>query len=84
MENKNNKRVTYPYLSKYERARILGTRALQISNNAPVFVDPQGETEPFNIALMELNKKVIPIKIKRTLPDGSFEIWKITELTILH
>ena len=47
-------RVTTKYLTKYERARVLGTRALQISMNAPVMVDLDGETDPLKIAMKEL------------------------------
>ena len=39
-----SKRITTRYMTKYERARVLGTRALQISMNAPVMVDIAGET----------------------------------------
>lgn len=82
------KRTTTPYLTKYERARILGTRALQIrysaiyiighsqgtadriSMNAPCLVDLEGETDPLQIAIKELNQKKIPLIIRRYLPDG--------------
>ena len=43
-------RVTTRYLTKYERARVLGARALQISMNAPVMVPLDGETDPLEIA----------------------------------
>lgn len=49
-----SERITTKYLTKYERARVLGTRALQISMNAPVMVDLDGETEPLKIAEKEL------------------------------
>ena len=45
-----DERVTTPFLTKYERARVLGTRALQISMNAPVMVELEGETDPLQIA----------------------------------
>ena len=45
-----NKRITTPYMTKYERARILGTRALQISMNAPIMVELKGQTDPLEIA----------------------------------
>jgi DNA-directed RNA polymerases I, II, and III subunit RPABC2 len=64
------KRTTTPYMTKYERARVLGTRALQISMNAPVLVDLEGETDPLQIAIMELNQKKIPLVVRRYLPDG--------------
>ena len=75
-------RVTTPYLTKYERARVLGTRALQISMNAPVMVDIAGETDPLKIAEKELREKKIPIIIRRYLPDGSHEDWPLKELII--
>jgi len=76
----NKVRVTTPYLTKYERARILGTRALQISMNAPVLVPLDGETDALQIAIKELSQRKIPLIIRRYLPDGSFEDWKVTEL----
>ncbi|KAL6947437.1 subunit common to RNA polymerases I, II, and III [Hanseniaspora osmophila] len=75
-------RTTTPYMTKYERARILGTRALQISMNAPVFVDLEGETDPLRIAMKELAEKKIPLVIRRYLPDGSFEDWTVEELIV--
>lgn len=75
-----DERTTTPYMTKYERARILGTRALQISLNAPVFVDLEGETDPLRIAMKELAEKKIPLVIRRYLPDGSFEDWSVEEL----
>ncbi len=41
--------MTTPYMTKYERARVLGTRALQISMNAPVMVELDGETDPLEV-----------------------------------
>jgi DNA-directed RNA polymerases I, II, and III subunit RPABC2 len=66
----DDKRTTTPYMTKYERARLLGTRALQISMNAPVLVDTGGETDPLQIALKELQEKKIPLVVRRYLPDG--------------
>jgi len=77
-----DKRITTPYMTKYERARILGTRALQISMNAPVMVDIEDETDPLQIALKELRYRKIPITIRRFLPDGSHEDWNVDELII--
>lgn len=42
-------RKTTRFLTKYERARVLGTRALQISMNAPVMVELAGETDPLEV-----------------------------------
>ncbi|KAH8119883.1 RNA polymerase Rpb6 [Phellopilus nigrolimitatus] len=76
----NKVRITTPYLTKYERARVLGTRALQISMNAPVLVPLDGETDALQIAIKELSQRKIPLIIRRYLPDGSFEDWSVAEL----
>ena len=69
-------------MTKYERARILGSRALQISKNAPLMVDPGDESDPYRLAEIELSEKKIPFIVRRYLPDGSFEDWKVSELYI--
>lgn len=78
-----NKRITSKYMTKYERARVLGTRALQIAMCAPIMVELEGETDPLQIAMKELKQRKIPIIIRRYLPDGSFEDWSIDELIII-
>ncbi|OTB07995.1 hypothetical protein M426DRAFT_317501 [Hypoxylon sp. CI-4A] len=75
-----NERVTTRFMTKYERARVLGTRALQISMNAPVLVDLEGESDPLQIAIKELKAKKIPLIIRRYLPDGFYEDWSCDEL----
>ncbi|KAG9305153.1 hypothetical protein G9A89_010661 [Geosiphon pyriformis] len=77
---KPREKVTTPYMTKYERARILGTRALQISMNAPILVDRGNETDPLAIARKELREKKIPLMVRRYLPDGSYEDWHVKEL----
>ncbi|KAG0173235.1 DNA-directed RNA polymerases I, II, and III subunit RPABC2 [Apophysomyces sp. BC1034] len=76
------KRVTTPYMTKYERAKILGTRALQISLNAPVQVELDGESDPLVIAMKELREKKIPLIVRRFLPDGTYENWDVSELIV--
>lgn len=68
---------------RYERARVLGTRALQIAMCAPVMVELEGETDPLQIAMKELKQRKIPIIIRRYLPDNSYEDWSIDELIII-
>lgn len=77
-----SKRITTRYMTKYERARVLGTRALQISMNAPVMVDVEQETDALKIATKELRERKIPMIIRRYLPDGSYEDWSLDELII--
>jgi DNA-directed RNA polymerase I, II, and III subunit RPABC2 len=78
---KNKERITSCFLTKYERARILGTRALQLSKNAPPMVVPQpGETDPYKLAERELAEQKIPFIVRRYLPDHTYEDWKLSEL----
>ena len=79
---KDEDRITSKFMTKYERARILGTRALQISKNAPLMVDPGEESDPYRLAEMELSEKKIPFIVRRYLPDGSYEDWRVKELYI--
>ncbi|XP_032973014.1 DNA-directed RNA polymerases I, II, and III subunit RPABC2 isoform X2 [Rhinolophus ferrumequinum] len=66
----NQKRITTPYMTKYERARVLGTRALQIAMCAPVMVELEGETDPLLIAMKEL-KLLFPCVCTRSVPQPS-------------
>jgi DNA-directed RNA polymerases I, II, and III subunit RPABC2 len=79
-----DKRITTPFMTKYERARVLGTRALQISMCAPIMVELENETDPLVIAMKELKERKVPLIIRRYLPDGSFEDWSIDELIIVE
>jgi len=72
---------TAPYLSKYERARILGQRAKQINAGAQAFVKvPEKVMDGYLIAELELLQKTIPFIIRRPLPNGGSEYWKLTDL----
>lgn len=60
-----------PKLTRFEMARIIGTRALQLSYGAPPFIPLQeGVRDPITIATIELERKALPISIRRALPDG--------------
>ena len=76
-------RTTTPFLTKYEKARVIGARALQISKNAPILVNLNpGESDPILIAEKELRESKIPFIIRRFLPDGSYEDWSVQELKL--
>ena len=76
-------RTTTPFLTKYEKARVIGARALQISKNAPILVNLNpGESDPILIAEKELRESKIPFIIRRFLPDGSYEDWSVRELKL--
>ncbi|MEM5793999.1 MAG: DNA-directed RNA polymerase subunit K [Candidatus Aenigmatarchaeota archaeon] len=57
-------------LTRFEAARLLGARALQISLGAPILVKAEKETNPIEIAKLEFKNKIIPITVKRRLPSG--------------
>jgi DNA-directed RNA polymerase I, II, and III subunit RPABC2 len=62
-----------PKITRFEKARIVGARALQISMGAPILVDAAENTNPIDIAVSELDAGILPITIRRTLPDGTFQ-----------
>ena len=72
---------TIPYLTKYERARILGQRAKQINSGATPFIKvPEEVIDGYIIAELELKEKRIPFIIRRPLPNGGSEYWSIKDL----
>ena len=74
-------RLTSRFLTKYEKAKVIGERAIQISNGEEVYIDiPEGIWDPLLIAEIELKQRKIPFIIRRYLPDGEFEDWDINEL----
>lgn len=74
---------TLPYLTKYEKARILGQRAKQINEGAKVFVTvPDKVMDGYVIAEMELREKRIPFIIRRPLPNGGCEYWNLRDLEV--
>ena len=75
-------RKTIPILSKYERTRVVGERAIQISMGAPPLVEVGNLENPVDIAEKELREKKIPYIIKRVLPNGLIELLSVDELRI--
>ena len=75
---------TVPFLTKYEKARVLGLRAKQINNGGDIFVEvPPSIHDGFAIAQMELEQKKIPFIIRRPLPNGTSEYWSVNELQLI-
>jgi DNA-directed RNA polymerase I, II, and III subunit RPABC2 len=63
-----------PMLTRFEKARIMGARALQLSLGAPVFIEiPKNAKTSLEIAMEELKQRVIPIVIRRALPNHDFQ-----------
>lgn len=75
---------TIPYLTKYEKARVLGQRAKQIETGSKPFVKiSENIIDCYVIAELELREKKIPFIIKRPIPGGGFEYWNLTDLEII-
>jgi DNA-directed RNA polymerase subunit K/omega len=76
----DSKRITINRLTKYEKVRIIGIRAKQIMTGANILIKGVENRTPTEIAELELKHNMVPFKIKRRLPTGKFEIWKLSEL----
>ena len=75
---------TIPFLTKYEKARILGQRAKQIETGAKPFISvPENIIDGYVIAELELQQKRIPFIIRRPIPGGAFEYWNIRDLEMI-
>lgn len=76
---------TMPFVTKYEKARIIGERAKQIDSGAIPFIEIEDNIiDGYLIALKEYQQKKIPFIIRRPLPDGTSEYWKLKDLEILE
>ncbi len=75
---------TLPWLTKFEVARILGLRSKQINNGAETFVDvPPEIISGYTIAEIELKQKKIPFIIRRPMPNGGSEYWRVSDLDVI-
>jgi DNA-directed RNA polymerase I, II, and III subunit RPABC2 len=71
------------FLTRYEKARITGARALQLSYGAPILVDkPRDMIDPIKIALIELRAGILPLTIRREFPSGEFQDIPISKLIL--
>ena len=76
--------TTLPFVTKYERARILGERTKQLNAGAKALVEVEPEViDGYLIALKEFEEKKIPFIVKRPMPNGGCEYWKLKDLDIL-
>ena len=77
MEKKHKKSI--PYLTKFERARIIGTRLQQLAYGAKPRVNTKGLNSIQEIVEKELDERKILFIIRRPMPDGTYEDWKLEE-----
>ena len=75
---------TIPYLTKYEKTRIIGQRTKQINSGSKTFVNvPENVIDGYLVALMELEQKRIPFIIRRPIPNGGSEYWNLRDLELV-
>lgn len=75
---------TIPILTKYEKTRILGLRVKQLDNGSkPMIKVDANLIDNYLIAEKELNEKVLPFIVRRPLPDGKSEYWRLKDLELL-
>lgn len=80
----DNLHKTIPFLTKYEKTRILGQRTKQIEGGAKPFIKvPEGIIDAHIIAELELQQKKIPFIIRRPIPGGGSEYWNLKDLEMI-
>ena len=74
-----------PYITKFEKTKILSIRTQQISKGAPILIDlPNDITDPYDIAMLEYNQNKTPFIIRRYWPNNKFKDCKINDLIDKH
>ena len=72
-----------PFLTQYEKTKIIGMRANQLSQSArPYIAVPEYVTDVWDIARMELSQRRLPFIVRRPMPDGTHEYWRLSDLLI--
>jgi DNA-directed RNA polymerase I, II, and III subunit RPABC2 len=75
---------TLPFITKYEKAKVLGERAKQLNSGAEAFVEMGDEIiDGYLIAMAEFEQKKIPMIVRRPLPNGGSEFWRLADLEVL-
>jgi len=78
-----NSKQSSPYLTKYEKAKLLGVRAQMLSNGCPpMIIVPQNIVDTYSIALLEFEEDKIPLLIRRFLPNGNIEDWRLEDMVL--
>ena len=73
-----------PFLTQYEKTKIIGLRADMLSRSArPYIAIPEYVTNVWEIARLELAQRRLPFIVRRPMPDGSHEYWRLSDLLIL-
>ena len=73
-----------PFITRYEKAKLIGERAAQLGAGAKPLVEvDENIIDDYVIASKEFNEKKIPFIIKRPMPNGGCEYWRMEDLEIL-
>ena len=84
VEGKDVAHNSVPYLTQFERTKILGFRSNQLSQGArPLIQVPAHITDVMDIARLELEEKRLPFLLKRPMPDGTYEYFRLQDLIVL-
>jgi DNA-directed RNA polymerase I, II, and III subunit RPABC2 len=82
---KGEKPVSYPFLNQFEKTKVLSFRASQLAQGSRPYIEvPDNVTDVYTIAKMELIQKKLPFILKRPLPDGDYEYWRLSELMVFE
>ena len=83
----DKRHMSVPYLTPFEKTKVIGFRANQLSKDAQLLItlgpNEKHITDVLERARMELEQRRLPFIIKRPMPDGSFEYWRLKDLLIL-
>jgi DNA-directed RNA polymerase I, II, and III subunit RPABC2 len=79
----DTKQVSYPFLTQFEKTKVLSFRASQLAQGSKPYVEvPDTVSDLYIIAKMELKMKKLPFIVKRPLPDGNYEYWSLRDLMV--
>ena len=89
IELAGDERLTWPEISKYEVAMVLGLRARQIMLNSPLYLEladwgQARELSPMELAEAEFVAGTLPFRVRRVHPDGDYEEWGVEEFENRH
>lgn len=80
MNTNHDEKITSKFLTKYEKTRLISTRALQIANNSQIFTEVGDLVNAKDIARKEFEEGTIPLSIRRILPNGNIEEFSVNEI----
>jgi DNA-directed RNA polymerase subunit K/omega len=81
---RDSRHTSVPYLTTFEKTKLIGLRATMIAKGSPLFIErPPHVTDVLELARMEVEQKKVPVILKRLMPDGTFEYWRLSDLLVV-